>query len=233
MLSDAFSEGQTRDITGGFPSDSHPYTDDYDYLSDSDLEDESPCSEGEGPQEDDDSDSQQRLEYTPDQKTSQTIVPDNPPPSLSLDEISETQQNDRSTSFPVGDSDIFIYSTHRSNDEPTRTGKVAIIRDMGAVTCVEYSLFLTDSPVLLVNRSFEAMLYFLYTEEIKFASFTSDPRHELPTQTRTGDWSTGGLPCPSAKSIYRLADKVACLAYAWYAPNSPILVRYAGPQGAS
>jgi len=30
-----------KDIDGGFPSDSHPYTEDYDYLSDSDLEDES------------------------------------------------------------------------------------------------------------------------------------------------------------------------------------------------
>ena len=39
MFSDGFSEGQTRDIDGGFPSDSYPYTDDYDYLSDSDLED--------------------------------------------------------------------------------------------------------------------------------------------------------------------------------------------------
>ena len=212
MLSDAFSEGQTRDITGGFPSDSHPYTDDYDYLSDSDLEDEPPCSEGEGPQEDGDGDSQQRLEHTSNPQTSQTIVPDNPSPSPSLDEISEAQQNDRLTLFPVGDSDILIESTHRSNDEPTRTGKVAIIRDMGAVTCVEYSLFLTNSPILLVDRSFEAMICFLYTGEIEFAPFTSDPRHELPAQTRTGDWSTGKLPSPSAKSIYRLADKVACLA---------------------
>ena len=39
MFSDRFFEGQTKDIDGGCPSDSHPYTDDYDYLSDSDLED--------------------------------------------------------------------------------------------------------------------------------------------------------------------------------------------------
>ena len=47
MFSDGFSEGQLRGINGEFPSDSHPYTEDYDYLSDSDLEDESSCSEGE------------------------------------------------------------------------------------------------------------------------------------------------------------------------------------------
>jgi len=211
VLSGGFSEGQTRDITGGFPSDSHPYTDDYDYLSDSDLEDEPPCSGGEGSQEDGDGDSQQRLEHTSNPQTPQIIVPDNPPSSPSLDEISEAQQNDRSTLFPVGDSDILIESTHRSNDKPTRTGKVAIIRDMGAVTCVEYSLFLTNSPVLLVDRSFGAMIRFLYTGEIEFAPFTSDPRHKLLVQTSTGDWSTGRLPSPSAKSIYRLADKVTRL----------------------
>ena len=31
-----------RDINDGFPSDSLPYTDSYDYLSDSDLEDDEP-----------------------------------------------------------------------------------------------------------------------------------------------------------------------------------------------
>ena len=47
MFSDGFSEGQARDINGEFPSDSHSYTEYYDYLSDSDLEDESSCSEEE------------------------------------------------------------------------------------------------------------------------------------------------------------------------------------------
>jgi len=55
VFSDGFSEGQTRDIDGGFPSDSHSYTDDYDYLSDSDLEDVPSFSEEEDeePPEDD------------------------------------------------------------------------------------------------------------------------------------------------------------------------------------
>lgn len=39
MFLDGFSEGQTRDINEGFPPESFPYTDHYDYLSDSDLED--------------------------------------------------------------------------------------------------------------------------------------------------------------------------------------------------
>ena len=40
MFSGRFSEGQILDINEGFPSDSLPYNDSYDYLSDSDLEDD-------------------------------------------------------------------------------------------------------------------------------------------------------------------------------------------------
>ena len=70
----------------------------------------------------------------------------------------------------------------------------------------------------LADHSFEALLYFLYTDETKFAPFSSDPRHELPPQARPGDWSTGKPPSPSAKSIYRLADKVP--AFVWLIPLS-------------
>ncbi|KAF9649996.1 hypothetical protein BDM02DRAFT_1687210 [Thelephora ganbajun] len=51
------------------------------------------------------------------------------------------------------------------------------------------------------------MVYFLYTGNIGFAPLSSDPRHELPAEARSGDWGTVRLPHPSAKSIYRLADK--------------------------
>jgi hypothetical protein len=44
VLSGTFSEGQSRDINEEFPTDSST-TEVYDYLSDSDLEDEYPCSE--------------------------------------------------------------------------------------------------------------------------------------------------------------------------------------------
>jgi len=74
----------------------------------------------------------------------------------------------------------------------------------------------TDPRTLQADRRFEAMLYFLYTGEIEFAPFSSDPRHELPAQARIGDWSTGKLPSPSAKSVYRLADKVTSLACGWF-----------------
>ena len=73
-----------------------------------------------------------------------------------------------------------------------------------------YSL-VVHIPVLcssLANCSFEAFLYFLYSDDINFAPLSSDPRKNLAAQARVGDWSTGRLPSPSAKSIYRLADKV-------------------------
>jgi hypothetical protein len=45
VFSEGFSEGQMRDMA--LPSDAFPHTEDYGYLSDSDLEDEPPCSEDE------------------------------------------------------------------------------------------------------------------------------------------------------------------------------------------
>jgi hypothetical protein len=38
VLSDGFQEGVKKDLRTGFPEDQDDYTDDYDYLSDSDLE---------------------------------------------------------------------------------------------------------------------------------------------------------------------------------------------------
>ena len=83
MFSDSFSEGQERDINDGFPSDSDPYAEHYDYLSDSDLEDESSLSEEEdgsscSDEEDEEPlegkcDSQERLEGGPGPEMSQTV----------------------------------------------------------------------------------------------------------------------------------------------------------------
>jgi len=68
------------------------------------------------------------------------------------------------------------------------------------------SLWLINPYSLPTHHRFEAMLYFLYTGEISFAPYFSDP-----AQTRTGDWTIAKLPSPSAKSIYRLADMVTSL----------------------
>lgn len=102
-------------------------------------------------------------------------------------------------SFPVN-------SGLRSDEGLARLGKVAIIRDMAAVTYVKPAVH--RSP-RLTYCSLEAMIYFLYTSKITFAPLSSDIRYEVLPEDRVGDWNLAKTPCPSAKSIYRLADKVS------------------------
>ena len=85
-------------------------------------------------------------------------------------------------------------------------GKVAIIRDVAALTYAKLAAGRFDT--WLTYCSFEAMIYFLYTGEITFAPLSSNPGRKLPVEARAGNWSMTKLPSPSAKSIYRLADKV-------------------------
>ena len=96
MLSDAFSEGQSRDINAEFPSESLPYTEVYDYLSDSDLEDEGSCSEEEdteAPESDNPElpPSSQALDSDPQEPST---APSEHPPQLSPD-AGEAQDGDR------------------------------------------------------------------------------------------------------------------------------------------
>lgn len=182
-----FSDAQIRDIKGGFPSDALPYTDNYDYLSDDDLEDGSFSGEdGEKPQGDD-SGNPRRGFQDAEVVTVQAIL------SNSL------------LSCPSS-----VQVTEGQNDKTPRMCKVVIIRDVAALTCVQNGLT-RQSCNLLVNHRFKALLYFSYTGEIEFAPPISDLRHELPVRARGGDWRTGRLPSPSAKSVYRLADKVTIL----------------------
>ena len=57
------------------------------------------------------------------------------------------------------------------------------------------------------------MIYYLCTGEVTFTSSISDPRSgvAVPPEARTGDWKAARTPRPSAKSMYRLADKVTSL----------------------
>ena len=97
---------------------------------------------------------------------------------------------------------------HRSNGSSIRLGKVAVIRDIAAVTYVKA---VVDRSSYLTCGSLEAMIFFLYTGKIMFAPLSSDQRYEVPAEERVGDWNMGRVPYASAKSIYRLADKVTDL----------------------
>ena len=103
VFSDGFSEGQLRDIDDGFPSDSNPYTEDYDYLSDSDLEDASSCSgdDEEEPQGDDNKSSQRGPDNTGHTRKLRTDTPNDRPSSPSSDDKTEAQSDDRSSCFPL------------------------------------------------------------------------------------------------------------------------------------
>ena len=96
MFSEGFSEGQTKDINDGFPLDSQSYTEDYDYESDSDLED-SFSGEDEGePYEDGNIPDSERLENT---QTLEADVSSGPSARPSSVEAVENQDNNRSSSF--------------------------------------------------------------------------------------------------------------------------------------
>ena len=138
MFSDAFSEGQARDINGEFPSDSDPYIEHYDYLSDSDLEDESSCSEeeyaeapGNGNPEPPSSPRDSNLQVL-------STTPLDHPPQSSTD-ADEIQNDDRLTPISAGPSNISDNLHSRPGNGLPRMGKVAVIRDMAAVTCVNPS----------------------------------------------------------------------------------------------
>ena len=89
MFSDGFLEGQPRDINGEFPSDSPSYTEDYDYLSDSDLE------EGDEEPPEDHRNSQKRSNDALDQRTPQTAISDASPQYPSSGEANEARDNSR------------------------------------------------------------------------------------------------------------------------------------------
>ena len=77
-----------------------------------------------------------------------------------------------------------------------------------------------DARTWLTCPSFEAMIHYLYTGEVTFAPFYSDPRHEIPAEARRGGWNAEKPPSPSAKSVYRLADKVTGFTHVRYPSNS-------------
>ena len=123
MFSDGFSEGQTRDINEEFPSDSHPYTEYYDYLSDSDLEDGSCCSEeleyAEAPENID-----PELPSSPwdlDTQAPSTAPLDHPPQSLA--DAREVQNDGRLAPIFLGSSNISRLVVFQTLQRFTKNGE--------------------------------------------------------------------------------------------------------------
>ena len=129
MFSDGFSEGQIRNINGTFPSDSCPYTKDYGYLSDSDLE----------------GDDESEVEQSPRNSDSRIhqIKAHEAPPQLSQN-LDETEGGHQSALNSIKPSKLQAKLRRRSTSASLRMGKVAVIHDMAAVTYVTSSLIRLD-----------------------------------------------------------------------------------------
>jgi hypothetical protein len=114
VFSDEFTEGRQHDVYGGFPADSQHYTDDYRYLSDSDLEDGSSYSgeDEEEPQRGDGGTSQRRDEKMGFAQEFHTVIPGDPsqPPSPA-EEIESPDSNRSLPSFVRYFGDQLTYIT--------------------------------------------------------------------------------------------------------------------------
>ena len=112
MFSDAFSEGQLRDINEDFPTGSSAEV--YDYLSDSDLEAE--CSSSE-------------------EECAESTEGDSPEllPRLQTQESSPQTPTTKPLEQAVTDANEVQDDNHLGHSS-SRMGKVAIVRDMAAIT---------------------------------------------------------------------------------------------------
>lgn len=80
----------------------------------------------------------------------------------------------------------------------SRLGRTVVIKD---VACVTYVPSLEKYHSLLTFLRFRAVLMYLYTREIKF---------KTPDGFGARFGCSSGVSPSSAKSVYRLADKVLC-----------------------
>lgn len=118
VFSEGFSEGALKNLRDGFPPDEEPYTDSYEYLSDSDLD------ETEGSTEADESLSD---DTSINNSTRETVgVPDQEP----------AQASGVSSTIGISAEQATIMAGNSSGPESThmQPGKVAIIRDTAATT---------------------------------------------------------------------------------------------------
>jgi len=188
--------GTKENLRTRFPTDRKPYTTRYDYEDDSDLE------------EDDDEDDD-ILDDEP--AGAPQVVTKKPRDSSDIVvlENSDAKSNESSDIISVSDLDSLLSESSDAKAETETTssahvGKVVVIEDVAFVTYVGL-----PSPYprtkITCNR-FQAMLRYLYTDEIEFASWGSTERRNARALEKISE--SYGIPKPSPKSVYRLADKV-------------------------
>ena len=192
------NERRTKEnLRARFPTDRKPYTTRYDYEDDSDLEVDA---------DDDDDD-------TPDDEPASApqVVTKKPRDSshIVVLENSDAKSNEPPDIISVSDLDSLFSESSDAKGETESTssahvGKVVVIEDVAFVTYV--SLPSTYARTKYICNRFQAVLRYLYTDEIEFAPWGSAERHKARALEKiSGSYE---IPKPSPKSVYRLADKV-------------------------
>jgi hypothetical protein len=88
-----------------------------------------------------------------------------------------------------------------------RIGKIVPVKDTAHVTLVPSKMFYFLLLTMMTPSSWQAMIFYLFTGQISFAPLSSTGK---PRTLSEEELARGYLPSkPSAKSMYRLADKVS------------------------
>jgi len=189
-------ERETKEnLRAKFPADRKPYASDYDYEDDSDLE------------EDDEEDILDDEPVGAPQIT--TEEPGNTDDDIVAVGNSDANTSESSDIISVSDLDSLFSGSLDAGGEAGTTpsaniGKVVIIEDVAFVTSVCFLPF--DAYAELTCNRFQALLRYLYTGEIEFAPWGSAERRKARSLEKISE--SYGIPKPSPKSVYRLADKV-------------------------
>jgi len=122
VFSDRFSEGASKSLGDGFPSDEEPYTDSYECLPDSDLDEEEGYAEADEPLSDNPAMKPARRESVavPDQEPAQS--------RRSISSLTSGRNNAEQVTTAAGGSGVHPETAR------VQSGKVAIIRDVAATT---------------------------------------------------------------------------------------------------
>ena len=189
--------GAKENLRARFPTDRKPYTTRYEYEDDSDLE------------EDDDDDGGDYILDDEPTAVPQAVTEKPRDNDVVVLEKSDAKSNESSDIISVSDLDsLFSDSSHTKGETETASsahvGKVFVIEDVAFVTYVGF-LSSHVCTKTACNR-FQAMLRYLYTNEIEFAPWGSVERRKTHAFERISE--SYGIPRPSPKSVYRLADMV-------------------------
>ena len=180
-----------------FPENRKPYTSNYGYEDDSDLE-------GGDDDDDDDDDVSDDEPAVPPQAATEK------PATSSLELVTIEKQDAKSKEssdiISVSDVDSLFSEPPDTKDESNtaHVGKVVVIEDVAFVTYVTCPL--QAHALRMICCRFQALLRYLYTDEIEFAPWGSAERRKARALETVSE--PYGIPKPSPKSIYRLAEKV-------------------------